>query len=224
MSWEKFLSKFSHQRKTIGWFIDSRRMTVSLPDYKRDRLLERLRMTLHTGSMSLREIGELLGHLGFATTVCRWMRCALFNLQSALRKLLIHRYFATTNALQRKNRTNEIASQLPNDVRDRLYRLVSREVAQTLWNWRQKFRLTKAIRRELLAISQSLDSEVWEIFIPQIIPRDPHFWSEGDASHDAGGATSVSLHYWFLVMWSDRIKRGVTLDPTHLRDSYSTFL
>jgi hypothetical protein len=215
VSWEKFHNLFSHKRKTIGWRIDSRRMTVSLPDDKRDRLLERLRSTLTVGSLNLREIGELLGHLGFATTVCRWMRCAFFNLQNALRTLLMQRYFATKHAMERKNRTQQIASQLPHGIRDRLQRLVSREIAQKLWGWRQQYRLSAAIRRELHAVLTSLESEPWEIFIPQVIPRDAHFHSEGDASQLAGGATSVSLSYWFRVMWSDRIRRGVKLDPKH---------
>ena len=29
VSWDKFQSKFSHQRKTVGWIIDSRDLTIS---------------------------------------------------------------------------------------------------------------------------------------------------------------------------------------------------
>jgi hypothetical protein len=42
-----------------------------------------------------------------------------------------------------------------------------------------------------------------------IIPRDPHFWSRGDASLVGGGAYCPGLCFWFDIGWSPRVVRGV---------------
>ena len=39
----------------------------------------------------------------------------------------------------------------------------------------------------------------------------PHFFSEGDASLLAGGATSWTLNYWFMVFWSKETRRRTRL-------------
>ncbi|CAJ1959567.1 unnamed protein product [Cylindrotheca closterium] len=53
ISWEKFANPFSHKRKTVGWLLNSRQMTVRLPSIKRDRLLKLISETLANPSLSL---------------------------------------------------------------------------------------------------------------------------------------------------------------------------
>ena len=98
-----------------------------------------------------------------------------------------------------------MAPRLPSGVANRLKSLVSKQIAQDVWSWGEKFKMEPYLKRELQMISQSLKREQWEIYIPQLIPRSPHFQSDGDASLTAGGALSDELYYWFVVFWSDKV-------------------
>jgi hypothetical protein len=48
----------------------------------------------------------------------------------------------------------------------------------------------------------------WEVPLGMIIPRDPHFWSRGDASHAGGGAYCPGLRFWFDIGWSPAVVHG----------------
>ncbi|CAJ1950359.1 unnamed protein product [Cylindrotheca closterium] len=61
VSWEKFTTTFSHRRHCLGWLIDSRALTVSLPSEKRDRIIQQLRTFLRKHCLTLQEIAELFG-------------------------------------------------------------------------------------------------------------------------------------------------------------------
>jgi hypothetical protein len=215
VSWDKFTKLLSHKRKCVGWDIDTRRLTVALPADKCDDLVLLLGTWITNDKFTLRDVAILLGHLGNATSVCRWMRCSYFTIQNTLRRKMLERHAQILFYRNRTQRSAQIASQLPQSVIARLESLVSREIAQDLWNWKQSIPKTANLHRELLAIQQSLRTEHWEIFIPQMIPRDPHFHSVGDASQLAGGALSHSLNYWFVIFWSGRIRAGVKLSPKH---------
>ena len=213
VSWEKFQSTFTYTRKTLGWIINSRRLTVGLPDEKRDTLIALLQSVLDNPSLTIREIAVLLGHLDNATTVKRDMKCAYFNLGRLMRVLLWQRYHAATNWCRRNNREVKIQRLLPKQFQYRLGRIISRTVTDFLWNSGQRVRLEPSVLAELARIKHSLESEPWEIYIPQIIPRDPHFISQGDASLIAGGAYCISLNYWFRVVWSPELAARCHLPP-----------
>ncbi|CAJ1954270.1 unnamed protein product [Cylindrotheca closterium] len=215
ISWEKFANTFSHERKTVGWLINLRRMTVRLPSIKRDRLLKLLSETLATPSLSLRDIAILLGHVSTATTVCRWMRCSYFNLQRVLSQFLRSRHQSIKHYMKRNDKVQIISDQLPPSLRYRLASLIGKEAATFLWNANKRFRLDEPVLRKLQAIKHSLETETWEIYIPQMIPRDPHFTSYGDASFIGGGAYSDELLFWFRVVWSPDIVAGTKLKASN---------
>src|SRR6056300_235796 len=215
VSWEKFQSTFTHRRHTLGWDIDSRRLTVGLPHKKKLSLLARLQTTLESPRLTIRELAVLLGHLGNATTVKRDMRCSFFNLERVLRMLLHSRYHATVGWFSRRDRVASLQKQFPDHLHHQLEGIVSRQVANYLWNNTAAIRLDEPVLRELRRIKLSLESEPWEIFIPQMIPRDPHFVTHGDASFIGGGAVSQSLNYWFRLVWSPDLVRRLHLHSSH---------
>ncbi|CAJ1951014.1 unnamed protein product [Cylindrotheca closterium] len=95
--------------------------------------------------------------------------------------------------MKRNDKVQIISGQLPPSLRYRLASLIGKEAATFLWNANKRFRLDEPVLRELRAIQHSLQTEIWEIYIPQMIPRDPHFTSYGDASFLGGGAYSNKL-------------------------------
>ncbi|CAJ1928873.1 unnamed protein product, partial [Cylindrotheca closterium] len=216
VSWNKFEETFSHQRKVLGWLVDSRRLTFSLPDYKRDILIDFITSAVTRRQLPICEIAELLGHICTATKACRWMRCSYFNLEHYLRVILKAHYYAMNNSKSpgattaRQSQKERLETQIPSKFCHRLESLVSKHIAQALWGSTKKYNLGTETLRELHVIRSSLQTEQWEIYIPQYIQRDPHFFSDGDASQNAGGAVSQSLGYWFRVMWSPGIRGGAT--------------
>jgi hypothetical protein len=215
VSWDKFTKLLSHKRKCVGWDVDTRRLTVALPADKCEDLQALLSTWIQAEKFTLRDVAILIGHLGNATSVCRWMRTSYFTIQNTLRRKMLQRHAQILFYKNRQHRSHQMAKKLPSTLLSRLESLVSREIAQDLWNWKQSIPKSTNLHRDLLAIQQSLRTEPWEIYIPQMIPRDPHFHSVGDASTLAGGAVSHDLHYWFVIFWSERIRAGTKVNPKH---------
>jgi hypothetical protein len=60
----------------------------------------------------------------------------------------------------------------------------------------------------LLSYVESTDTP-WKVPLGMIVPRDPHFWSQGDASLLGGGAYCPGLRFWFNIGWSLKVLHGV---------------
>jgi hypothetical protein len=84
VSWEKFEAKLTHRRKAKGFIVDTRRMEVSIPDYKRDQVVELLALWTHKECYTLLEAAELLCLLNNLSEICRWARPRYYALQSAI--------------------------------------------------------------------------------------------------------------------------------------------
>ncbi|CAJ1934943.1 unnamed protein product [Cylindrotheca closterium] len=144
------------------------------------------------------------------------MRCSYFKLEHYLRVILKAHYYAMNNAKSpgattaRQSQKERLETQIPSEFCHRLESLVSKHIAQALWGSTKKYNIGSESLRELHVVRSSLQTEQWEIYIPQYIQREPHFFSDGDASQNAGGAVSQSLGYWFRVMWSPGIRGGAT--------------
>ncbi|CAJ1950378.1 unnamed protein product [Cylindrotheca closterium] len=128
--------------------------------------------------------------------------------------ILVHRYRTLIGYHRRKDWELKIASRLSSTFIHRMDGILSRKMANVLWGSKQSYKLGPAAIREVKAIIHSLRTEEWKIFIPQMIPRDHHFESFGDASFIGGGAYSTSLDYWFRVVWSKQIVAGTKLKPS----------
>jgi hypothetical protein len=104
-----------------------------------------------------------------------------------------------------------LSRQLPPSLAARVKLLVARDKAQLLWDTRQKFSVDADVRTAAQHLLIYVDSTAtpWEIPLGQIIPRTPHFNSKGDASHAGGGAFCPGLGFWFDIVWSPVVVRGV---------------
>ena len=54
-------------------------------------------------------------------------------------------------------------------------------------------------------------ADPWRTPIGLIIRRDPHGQSIGDASGKGCGGYSVEFQFWYDIVWSPRVWRGVNL-------------
>jgi hypothetical protein len=219
VSWEKFVAKLTHRRKAKGFIVDTRRMEVSIPDYKQDQVVELLATWTTKESYTLLEAAELLGLLNNLSEICRWARPRYYALQSAMRLALQSRYCALRG--WRSRHADRIAGwkrELPGALAVRLDPLIQREMAATiLWNTRQSMSVTTLVRKEMVYLHGYLaeQSNLWAISIGHLVKRMETFTSTGDASNHGGGAHCSTLHFWFSYIWSPEVTRRANLPKEH---------
>jgi hypothetical protein len=217
VSWNKFDGFFTHERKIIGYGVNSRRMVLFMLDHKRKQLLDLLGTWLALSDFDLLQCAELLGHLGSATTTCRWARVLFFGIQNLLRVHLVAQYHKTSAYYTRTGRAASISKALPPSLAKRFDSLVARDVATLLWRSKMRFSLTTSVRSELQYLYTYLSNPAnpWEVLIGHVVPRMPNISSAGDASQQGGGAINHTLRFWFDCRWNVRIQAGTKLNPRH---------
>jgi hypothetical protein len=217
VSWNKFDKFFTHVRKMIGYGVNTRRMILFMLEYKRTQLLGLLASWLTMSDFDLLQCAEMLGHLGSATTTCRWARVLFFGLQNLLRLHLVAQYHKAKGYFDRSGGAARISAALEPGLAKRFDSLVSREVASLLWRSKKRFSITSPVYAELKYLHTYLSdfSNPWEVLIGHVVPRSPTYQSAGDASLTGGGAINDSLGFWFDCRWCPRILRGAKLNPRH---------
>ena len=87
----KFIREsISYERTQIGYRINTRELTVSIPDEKRTAMLELLnsRWGPHRQSFKLKEAAELLGTLMSLSRVCKWGIFLFTNILKSINEML----------------------------------------------------------------------------------------------------------------------------------------
>ena len=217
LSQEKFDGRYTHQRKTLGYWVDSRRMEVAALPAKRALVADSLRewCTCRT-HFTLRDISSIHGSLENMTRHVTWMRPLFFALQNAIRVELNRRYYVLQRMYPRTGRAARLQAKLPATLYHRLSSLIARDKASLLWTSQTQMNMTQHLRAAFAVLHGIVGDEAQRIAQPLgfIVPRVPHAVSTGDASEYGGGAHCASLCYWFDITWSDRVKQGTQLKPS----------
>jgi hypothetical protein len=218
VSWEKFTSTFTHERRINGWLVNSRNLTLTLPDDKRQRLLDLLREWAEVKRVfTIRELAVLLGTLTDHSRPLPWFRARYAILFHLLGDTLRRRHRAMQHYNRRKQIRTTAAASLPPNLHYRLNSIVATEVAAALWQSKQTMVLSDTERTaigELAAYARS-STRSWTGTIGHMIPRDPDFESYGDASLAAGGGYNTTLRFYFVLGWGPKITQGLHLPPAH---------
>ena len=210
LSADKFEAFYDHRRKLVGRLFDSRTLSVGLLSYKRDQVRDTLATWVGKTRYELLEIATLLGVLENHTRYARWARCWYFSLQNAVRRALFQRYKIVERIYSRSQRRQMLERQLPRSLAQRVHGLISRDWARLLWQTKQKFVVDDSMRQSLSHLLSYVNhtSAPWEVPLGMIVPRQPHFYSRGDASHLGGGGYCDQLEFWFDIAWSPRTIYG----------------
>ena len=216
LSRDKFCGKYSHARKSIGHHIDSREMTVSLTEEKRDILIEVLTEWISVKKdFNLREISSVHGSLESATRFTAWARPLFFHSQNVISTTLKQRYHILQRNYKQRGREIKLTKELTPQLMNRLKNLIACEKAKFLWNTNANVPVTKAMRESFAVIRAVLqdESKRWVQPIGYIIERDPHVITLGDASGHGGGAYCESLSFWFDIVWSKKVTENFNRRP-----------
>jgi hypothetical protein len=210
ISREKLDPRYTHERKEIGRFCNSRSLDVGILVYKKDQLLETLADWALFTTFELPELASLHGQLEDATRYCHWARPWFAALTSALRLELERRFHILQRWYEKSGRAARIRGKLNEAVMYRLEALISRDKSNLIWGARRPMNMTLPIRCCLAALHRYLSNPAnnWATPIAYIIPRDHHVESVGDASRLAGGGYCPRLRFWFDVIWSPRVRHG----------------
>jgi hypothetical protein len=215
VSWEKFTNQFTHQRKINGWIVNSRSLTLTLPEDKRRNLVDLLSVWTTKTTFTLRELAVLLGLLTDHSRPIPWLRARYAALFYEFRAVLQHRYHTTTGVEFRRKLATRVQVQLPAEIRYRLAGIVATEVAQKLWQSTVPIKISAPAIRELHKLQRyAVNHEFrWEGSIGHMIQRDPDFESYGDASLTAGSGYNLKLRFYFLLFWRPALCQHFTRTP-----------
>jgi hypothetical protein len=216
LSLEKLDTMYRPTRVTVGYRIDTRSMTVSFLQYKRQEIIDEIQRWLVEPKFTLLQGAELCGKLESASTCNRWVRPYFFSVQNTIRSVLTSKWNSIRHYYKRRGVDPRVKYDLPKHLARRLGPLIAREKAKLLWHSKATFDIPKHVCQDLGLIQTWLRDHTipWQKSIAHWIPRDPTFVTAGDASQHAGGALSEELRFWFDVHWTERVKRGCKLLPS----------
>jgi len=106
---------------------------------------------------------------------------------------------------------------LPLTIWKRIAGLVSRDMAVVTWHRKRELTMSDALAGSLVAIRDYLLNEEtpWSAPIALVIPRDPHFFTVGDASNKAAGSATEQLKWWTDVVWSPTTRQALRLPASN---------
>jgi hypothetical protein len=218
---EKFLAHpVSFECRQLGYITNTRTMSVTIPDDKRQEMLTTLRAkwasTSRRFSFRLRDASEVLGLFIYLCRVCPWGIFLCQNLYHAMNHALHRNATRILNnpAMQTAIARCDQYRRHPTDSSK--YRFFSRKVARAIYDSKESTYLTPDIRAEadfLVTVLSNPDKYRWESPIAHLIPREHDYESHQDACPKGAGGFSAVLDYWWTVAWPHLIYLR-TLLPT----------
>ena len=212
LSFDKLTPSYNHRRRLVGRQFDSRTMTVGILPYKRAQLIELLTSWTTLRTYSLLDLASLLGTLDNHTRYTPWARSWYFALQNSSRYSLLQRH----HILKRRSRLFQAKEAqyrrvLPTHLFKRLGSLISRDKARLLWAKDERFTVDPLARSSIHILLAYLQAhpDPWCTHLGFIVPRVPHFYCQGDASHVGGGAHCPHLEFWTDLAWSTQVVKGL---------------
>jgi hypothetical protein len=218
LSLNKFSGKYTHERKMLGFLVNSRTMTVEIHPSKREQIVLELELWCTKTSYTLREAVQLLGLLEHMSRYTRWGRVWFHGLQNAVRRIIQARGPMALRHFQKSGEADRLARALPAHLAYRLDKLVRGAQARVLWHSDYHIGMSPEVLNCVTLLHEYLSNPAnsWAAPIGQIVPRDPHMELFGDASTSgAGGGWCRRLQFWFEIDWSPSIIARTKLPPPH---------
>lgn len=208
---DKFVREtVSHQRRQLGYVTDTRLLTVTIPEDKREDMLKLLQSTWgpHRRSFTLVEAAKLLGTLVSMSRVCSWGIFLFTNLHQAIYDMLERnsRQLYSTPAFRELIRQRDEASRHPTDSSQ--FRFFSSHVAKAIWDCKSRTWISRDIRVELdflTTVFGNSDTYDWSSPIAHLIQLEPDYEGWQDACLSGGGGFSFDLKFWWMLEWPEQV-------------------
>jgi hypothetical protein len=207
-----FRDEVSHTRRQLGYITDTRTMMVTIPEDKRQALVDELvnnwGPTSRRQSFKLSEAAELLGVLVSLCRVCPWGIFLFQNLYHAMAQIL------RSNSRRVWNRPEFTAliqerdkySRHPTDSSK--YRFFCKKVARVIYDSRATTSYTCDVRDEIAFITKVFTNPAtyrWESPIAHLILREHDYFAHQDSCLKGAGGFSAPLRFWWALEWPKEI-------------------
>jgi hypothetical protein len=207
-----FLSPVSHTRRQLGYVTDTRMMRVTIPDDKRQELLDNLRTNWSSNSRRysflLSDAAEVLGLFIYLCRVCPWGIFLFHTLYNSMAQAL-------TNNAARIWHTPEFRDAIAmrdhyrkHPTQSSRYRFFAQKVARAIYDAKSRTFLTPQICWEVDFLIHVLSNPItykWESPIAHLIPREHDGEIYQDACPRGAGGFSSDFDFWWTVVWPDFI-------------------
>jgi hypothetical protein len=221
--WEKL--QVAPIQTMLGLVIDTNRMTVSVPDNYIQSVCLLIDSTWHTHCQRfmVKEAQDLTGKLGHLAEGANWV----FH-------LLTHLYASIAYALSENKRfledsSSEFQTLIKSlrlgyffcNVKDQICHIsfAIKRSAKLVHQSRCQYNVTKSMRQKIEFFCKKLlpKSKIcWESPIAHIILRMPTFITFGDSCLEGAGGYSLSLGFWWHLLFPEEVKLQMLL---HKRDN-----
>lgn len=208
---DKFVREIvSYRRRQVGYVTDTRKMTVSIPEDKREAMIYLLGVTWGPmrRSFTLSEAAQLLGTLVSLCRVCPWGIFLFSNLYQAIYEMLSKnaRRLMSTPEFRELIQQRDEANGHPTEAAR--FRFFSSKVARAIWDCKSRTFINLDIRAEITFLHQVFQNPVaynWSSPIGHLIEREPDYEGWQDACLTGAGGFSFNLRFWWILEWPDEI-------------------
>jgi hypothetical protein len=216
-----FLYPVTHCRRQLGYVTDTRTMRVTIPDDKRQELLELLKTSWSSSSRKysflLSEAAEVLGIFIYLCRVCPWGIFLFHTLYNSMSQALTKNAARLWHTPEFRETVAQRARYSQHPTQSSQYRFFAQKVARAIFDAKSQTYLTPAIRWEADNLIKVLSDPVtykWESPIAHLIPREHTGESFQDACPKGAGGFSTDFDHWWTVLWPEFVFQRTTLPPT----------
>jgi len=141
---------------------------------------------------TVRQAAELAGNLEFFATIATWVRFLTFSIKHSILLALRNnsKKISSTKSMRHLFHDSLLLGQDVDSISRKNFAFS--KIVKSIWNLKQKFFITTALRNDLRYLHTIFSSPKYKIMAPiaHIIHRDPDYVAYGDACLDGAGGFS----------------------------------
>ena len=212
VSFDKLIEMLvSHRNRILGHVIDTRRLTVGIPEDFLTDVVTLLDTTWgpHRKMFLAREAEELTGKLNHIAITAPWLKFLMTQLYQSLScALKLNERQARRSCRSFQLALRELRRLPPEANNDSARSFHSAAVARAIHRQPLRHSINKTLRRELRLIRRVLTDPTLEKACPisHLIPRVPIATAWGDSSLTAAGGYCPRLGFWWYIEWPQSIR------------------
>ena len=213
VSFDKLIEMLvSYRNRILGHIIDTRRLTVGIPDDFLRSVITLLDTTWgdHRRRFTVIEAEELTGKLNHIAITAPWLKFLMSQVYQSLAcalRLNETSAWRTCRSFQHAIKELRRLPEAEEFYNARKYHLALK--ARAIHRQKKAHGINTTLRRELRLIRRVLGSDEFPKSTPisHLIPRVPIATAYGDSSLDAAGGFCPELGFWWYIEWPDDIRK-----------------
>lgn len=223
--WQELI--VSHKQTMLGLIINTRTLTVGIPDSYVAEVAELISTTWHPSrkSFTVAEAQVLTGKLARLAEGAYWVFHLLSHLYTSLAAALAEnkRFLMNSSSEFQRLISNIKANNFSTPCQDqqKCISFAMKQAAKQIHHSDQKYFINRTMRREIDFFQEKLqpDSGIdWCTPLAHIIPRAPSATSFGDSCLEGAGGYCIPLGFWWHLPFPEEVKQRTLLYKSDNKD------